>query len=341
MSIDRCPSTLRPGYITYSPAALRKVYFGKSVSHELPFRPPESDDEVSEQFMENRSRISISGVQKKLSLILVKNKLRLTRSGEHGQFILKPIPDDLTKPNQVPANEHLSMQLAEQVFEIPTAPNALIFFKGGQPAYITRRFDRTTAGEKLGMEDFASLSGKTRQTHGADFKYEGSCEDLFRLLKLYGGAYRVDSLRLFRLILFNYVISNGDAHLKNFSLLETPSGDYILSPAYDLLCTRLHVKDPDVAFTNGLFADDFATESFRANGYYAFDDFLALGLRAEIPEALVRRELAAVGASRPKVVDLVGRSYLSEECRELYLRYFDAKSGRLQYAFADARKSGN
>ena len=54
------------------------------------------------------------------------------------------------------------------------------------------------------------------------------------------------------MLLFNYLFSNGDAHIKNFSLLETPLGDYRLSPSYDLLNTRIHIEDTDFALNDGL-----------------------------------------------------------------------------------------
>jgi len=333
MNTSRCPSTLKKGFTTYSPTALKKVFFGKKVNHVLPFLPPEKDEQVKELFMENRVRISISGVQKKLSLFLIRNKLTLTSAKQHGLYILKPIPDDLKNAPQVPANEHVTMQLAEQVFGIQTAPNALIFFQDGQPAYITKRFDRTLEGKKFAMEDFSTLAKKTRQTDGEDFKYEASVEDLFRLLKEYVGAYRIESQRLFRLILFNYMFSNGDAHLKNFSLLETISGDYLLSPAYDLICSRIHVNDPDLALKHGLFADDFTTESFAANGFYAYDDFLNLGLRAGLPEAVVRQEIQLFLRSKEKVTDLVGLSLLQEDARVQYLKFYEEKLGRMNYSF--------
>jgi len=333
MMVDRCPSTLKKGFTTYSPSALKKVFFGKKVSHVLPFLPPEKDEQVQELFMENRVRISISGVQKKLSLFLIKNKLTLTTPEQHGLYILKPIPDELKKADQVPANEHVTMQLAEQVFGIQTAPNTLIFFKDDQPAYITRRFDRTLEGKRFGMEDFSTLARKTRQTDGEDFKYEASVEDLFSILKQYVGAYRIESQRLFRLILFNYVFSNGDAHLKNFSLLETISGDYLLSPAYDLICSRIHVKDPDVALKHGLFADDFTTESFASNGFYAYDDFLNLGIRAGLPEAVVKEEILLFLGSKEKVNNLVERSFLQEDIKVQYLKYYEEKLWRMSYSY--------
>ena len=120
MNLDElkyCPGTLAEGFSTYSPSCLRNLFNGKKVNHVLPYEQPQQNEEVAEQFMENRKRISISGVQEKLSLLLEKNVLRLTKEGEQGTYILKPIPRDLKKVDQVPANEHLTMQIAKQVYD--------------------------------------------------------------------------------------------------------------------------------------------------------------------------------------------------------------------------------
>jgi serine/threonine-protein kinase HipA len=333
MIVDRCPSTLKPGFTTYSPAGLRKVFAGKRVAHILPFESPNKSQAVNEAFMENRKRLSISGAQEKISLRLEKNKLRLIGAEEQGQYIFKPIPDDLKLTDQVPANEHLTMQLAEQVFGIRTAGNAMIFFMDNEPGYITRRFDYNEAGSKLLMEDFSTLAGKTRDNAGENFKYEASCEDLFILLKQYVGPYLVEAQKLFRLTLFNYVFSNGDAHLKNFSLLETNDGDFTLSPAYDLICTRIHVNDPDIAFKQGLFAGDFETDSFAANGFYAYDDFYQLGLRAGLPEAIVKREITLFQNNTGSVESLIDRSFLEDDIKVAYYQIFQDKLSRLAYSF--------
>jgi serine/threonine-protein kinase HipA len=333
MNVDRCPSTLKTGFASYSPAALRKLFQNKKVSHILPFASPENDEKVKEAFLENRKRLSISGVQVKLSLKLDKNKLRLTTEGERGHYILKPIPVDLLKVEQLPANEHLTMQIAEQVFNLNTAANALIFFKDDRPAYITRRFDYKPDGTKRSMEDFATLAGKTKDSEGDDFKYEASCEYLFILLRRFVGPYIVEAQKLFKLVLFNYAFSNGDAHLKNFSLLETDSGDSILSPAYDLVCSRIHVGDSDLAFKHGLFSDDFETESYKANAFYAYDDFHALGLRAGLPVTVVEQEINQFGVKEEEVKDFINRSFLNEEVKELYLNEFLSKLKRLRYSF--------
>ncbi len=116
---------------------MKSVFNGKKVSHILPYDSPSSNEITDELFDENRKRMSISGVQEKFSVLLDINKLRLIQEGEHGQYILKPIPFAGKNKDQMPANEHLTMQITRQVFGIETAENALIFFKNGAPTYIT------------------------------------------------------------------------------------------------------------------------------------------------------------------------------------------------------------
>src|SRR5678815_2436260 len=78
--INYCPSILRPGYHTYSPAAQSSLFGSRSkkVAHILPFAPPGKNDELTREYNEKRKRISISGVQEKYSLRLQKNNLILT-----------------------------------------------------------------------------------------------------------------------------------------------------------------------------------------------------------------------------------------------------------------------
>jgi serine/threonine-protein kinase HipA len=97
IELQYCPGTLAEGFKSYSPTCLRKVFRNKKVSHILPYSKLHTNDEMEEIFMENRKRISISGVQEKLSLLLEKNQLRLTHESEQGEYILKPIPRDLKK----------------------------------------------------------------------------------------------------------------------------------------------------------------------------------------------------------------------------------------------------
>lgn len=324
-----CPGTLAEGFSSYSPGCLRNMFGGKKVSHVLPYDAPQLSEEVTEAFIENRKRISISGVQEKLSLMLEKNLLRLTEPGEQGTYILKPIPRDLKKVGQVPANEHLTMQIAKQVFKINTAENALIFFKDGSPAYITKRFDVKAGGGKLGKEDFATLAGKTKDIAGADFKYQGSYEELGLLIQKYVPAWRVEIEKYFSLVVFNYLFSNSDAHLKNFSLLESSNGDYLLSPAYDLINTRLHVDDTDFALEKGLFADSYKSDDYLKKGHPSILDFMELAKRIGISESRSEKILAPYIQKQDFLETLINHSYLDEASKRGYLLLYQTKRNHL------------
>lgn len=325
IDLKYCPGTLAEGFSTYSPLCLRKVFRNKKVSHILPYPKPQTNDEIEGLFMENRKRISISGVQEKLSLLLEKNQLRLTKEGEQGEYILKPIPRDLKKIDQVPANEHLTMQIASQVYGINTAANALIFFKDGTPAYITKRFDIKEDGTKWGVEDFASLAGKTKDNFGANYKYEFSYEEIGELIKLYVPTWRIELEKYFNLLIFNYLFSNGDAHLKNFSLMETQKGDYVLSPAYDLINTRLHVDDTDFALNKGLFKDNFRSKRYNISGHAHQDDFIELGKRIGLNEARISKLLSPFLTKQPLTEILINHSFLTEVNKRAYLQMISTK----------------
>ena len=113
-------------------------------------------------------------------------------------------------------------------------------------------------GSKLAQEDFASLSGRTPQTYGEQYKYAGNYFELFHILKRFVPAYIVEAPKLLKILIFNYLFSNGDAHFKNFSLIETSMGDFKLSPAYDLLNSRIHLEDNDFALEEGLLPKGLA-----------------------------------------------------------------------------------
>jgi len=323
--IKYCPGTLAEGHSTYSSVCLKNLFNNKKVNHVLPYLPPAKNEDVAEIFMENRKRISISGVQEKLSLLLEKNLLRLTHEGEQGTYILKPIPRDLKKVDQVPANEHLTMQIAKQIYGIHTAENAMIFFDDGSPAYITKRFDVTDDKMKWGTEDFASLAGKTSENAGANFKYEYSYEELGNLIQQYVPAWKIEIEKYFSLVLFNFLFSNGDAHLKNFSLLETTKGDYILSPAYDLVNTKIHVDDTDFALSKGLFADDFISKTFKKQSHPGKEDFIELGKRIGMNETRIEKIMQPYMQKQVFVETLIGRSFLNSTCKKTYFLLYNTK----------------
>lgn len=320
--IKYCPGTLAKGFDTYSRTCLNKVFQGKKVSHILPYDSPASNSETDKLFEENRKLTSISGVQEKFSVLLEKNKLRLINEGERGAYILKPIPGAGKNPDQMPANEHLTMQIARQVYGIETANNALIFFKNGATAYITKRFDIKEDGSKLAQDDFASLAERTAQTHGEHYKYLGNYLELFRLMKTYVPAYIIEAPKLFRILLFNYLFSNGDAHFKNFSILETPMGDYRLSPAYDLLNSRIHVEDKDFALQDGLLPKSLGQGKIR-------HQFVILAEQAGITEKVYTDIIIAMQTQSDLVKKMVHSSFLSEKTKGNYWQAYQGKLKRL------------
>jgi serine/threonine-protein kinase HipA len=308
------------------------MFNGKKVSHVLPYNSPEVDEEDQQKFMQNQKRISISGVQEKYSVLLEKNNLRLTEEKEQGTYILKPKPHGLQRTRMVPVNEHLTMQIAAQVYKIQTAENGIVFFINNEPAYITKRFDIGPNGIKLGQEDFASLAGKTEENAGKSFKYNYSYEGIAELIEEYVGAWKVEMEKYYSLVIFNFLFSNGDAHLKNFSLLETINGDYILSPAYDLLDTRIHVNEESpFALDNDLFKEwNWSNCRIQNPDHYPCkEDFIEFGKRIGINEKRVMKILAPFLREQPEVEILIKRSFLDEETMMLYRSHYKERLGML------------
>jgi len=313
MKIEHCPGTLAKGYDTYSRTCLNRVFDGRKVAHILPYEAPNSNRRTDKLFEANQTRISISGVQEKFSVLLEKNKLRLIKKGEQGTHILKPIPHFGERRDQMPANEHLTMQIARQVYNIETAENALIFFQNEAPAYITKRFDVKPDGSKKAKEDFATLSGKTPQTHGEHYKYEGNYLELFQIMKKFLPAYRIEIPKLFKLLIFNYLFSNGDAHLKNFAILETPLGDHRLSPAYDLLNTRIHVDDSVFALEEGLLPKSMAQNNVAGQ-------FKTLAEQLELRSKLFNQIMQTMLENKEDVTRLTEASFLEESTKRNYIQ---------------------
>ncbi|MCH1409096.1 MAG: HipA domain-containing protein [Verrucomicrobiales bacterium] len=313
---NRCLSTLRETRgQPWSRGAVTNLWDNRKVSPMLDFDLP-----AFHQFrVDHSDRISISGVQEKVSVRIENGKLVPTESD--GQYILKPIPSmpSLESREQVPANEHLSMRIAAQVFGIEVPPNGIVFFNDSSPAYIIKRFDRNPAtGEKYPQEDFCQLSNRSKATHGQNYKYDGSYEELGRILKQFCGAYAIEIEKLFRLIVFNYLIGNGDAHFKNFSLVPTPDSHFVLSPAYDLLSTKLHLPNESSTALD-FFADDFETEAFQQNAFYSGADFLELADRFEMKPERARNILHTIDSFPDNAEAIVKVSLLSDEARASYM----------------------
>ena len=329
--LNICPSTLVEGFQTYSPAAVKLLFDGNPVSHILPFRSPNNEEAENEEYAKHVGRVSLSGVQPKAGLIIKGNQLVRPSEQERSRYILKPAPSSyaLLERKDCPANEHLSMQLASQVYHIETAPNALCFFSDGEQAYITRRFDVAPDGSKYQQEDFASLAGLTKAHGGSDYKYSNlSYEECAEIIGKYTTAPSVEILKFFRMVVFNYLILNDDAHLKNFSLINRGDGEYHLSPAYDLINTSLHLYEPRIfALDKGLFREGMHLTDTRTVTRVDFEEF---GRRIGLATRLVKRELDNFATEQPLAKELINRSFLSDKLKKYYWQSYNHRRTTLQ-----------
>ena len=310
----------------YCLSCRKKLFDGKRVSTVLEFDKPKAEN-IS-MYNEHSKRMSISGVQLKYSLRLNENKLELCET--NGQYIIKPIPmaDHLEMMEDAPENEHLTMQIASQIFNIKTAHNALIYFKDGTPAYITKRFDVKEDGTKYIQEDFAQITNRTKETHGESYKYEGSYLEIGELIKKFVPASMIAIENFFKIILFNYIFSNGDAHLKNFSLIRNDFGEMELSPSYDLMSTIIHTPgERDTALD--LYNKDHESEYYETYGHYGRMEFIEFAKRLGIVEVRYMRIINEFIENEKEVDDLIKNSTLSEKALDHFITNYKLRIKRL------------
>lgn len=191
-----------------------------------------SSEELRLEAMQRAVRMSIQGVQPKLSAVLNSKEGKFEIVDKNGKYILKPQHQFF---QELPENEDLTMRLAATV-EINVPLHGLIYSKDGKLTYFIKRFDRKGQKDKVAVEDFAQLAGKNRDT-----KYNYSMEKLVNLIDEYCTFPAVEKVKLFKLVLFNFLVGNEDMHLKNYSVIVA-NGKVELSPAYDLLNSTIVLK---------------------------------------------------------------------------------------------------
>ncbi len=190
----------------------------------VPFRATD----VTREAQKMVGKMSISGVQPKLSVIHdpIKHQVLVVERG--GLYILKPQTERF---ESIPENENLCMNIAS-TFGIEVPPHGLLPLLDGSFVYLVKRFDRLEDGSKLQQEDFQQLLQ-------IDDKYDGSYERIANYIKEHSSVPVLDLIRLFERALLFYTLGNGDAHLRNFSLLRSEEIGYQLTPAYDIVNSRL------------------------------------------------------------------------------------------------------
>ncbi|MBQ6341033.1 MAG: type II toxin-antitoxin system HipA family toxin [Kiritimatiellae bacterium] len=180
-------------------------------------------------------RISGAGAQDKLIACMKDGQVLLPLNGTPSTHIIKPAMPDY--PDSV-ENEWFAMRLACACrLSVAACDIAVI---DGKRCYVCERYDRE------------SIDGKVRRLHQEDFcqmlkvdpkrKYESvggpGLKESFALLR----ALQLpasDTVEFLNRILFNFIVGNGDAHAKNFSVLYR-DGVPRLSPAYDVMSTAIY-----------------------------------------------------------------------------------------------------
>ena len=280
-----------------------KRFFGTSVLPEI-----EIDKETLESIVTQSvgKGLTVPGVQKKLSLHLFSDgkKPRLTLVNFPTGYILKPQTEEFAA---LPESEQLVMHMAD-VCGIATVPHALIA-ENGNYAYITKRVDRIfekDAVSMLAMEDFCQLD--LRLT--AD-KYKGSYERCAKIIERYSSRKGLDMAELFARLVFCFMTGNSDMHLKNFSLIETApgSGEYILSPAYDLLPVNVIMPEDK---------EQFALTMNGKKANLRRGDFLKFADSCGTSRAAAEKMIARLLTKEKTILDLCNESFLPEDMKQTF-----------------------
>lgn len=270
-------------------------------------------DELAKHVVERN--IAVPGIQPKLSLSLIKKtkkdpETRLTVIGAlGGQYIFKP-PSE--KFPEMPANEHVTMRIAES-FGIRTVPSSLIRLASGELSYITKRVDRTKTGEKIHMIDMFQI------TEAYD-KYKSSMEKIGKALHDYSGNTQLDKIFFFDLVLFSFLTGNNDMHLKNFSMIEGPSG-WVLSPAYDLLNVSIELPEDTEELALTL---DGKKKKLKREHFEKFGEGLGL-TRVQIIRAFNR-----MVSNKPKATIWIDNSFLSNTTKAAYHKVIKQRYTQLE-----------
>ncbi len=248
--------------------------------------------------------VAVTGVQPKLSMTIEKipgdsKKTRFTIVGLWGDYILKPPTKEF---KNLPENEDLTMHLAK-IFGITVASHSLIRLKSGELAYITKRFDRLK-GEKLAVEDMCQLT-ETMTIN----KYRSSMEKVGNCITKYSARPGLDAISFFETTIFCFLTGNADMHLKNFSLLTTSENQIVLSPAYDMLCTKIALPEDK---------DEIALTVNAKKRKLKRSDFNSLATNLKIPAKARENSYERIASKINEAINFIELSFLPVKIKEDY-----------------------
>lgn len=189
---------------------------------------PKSDDLFDELVSKFALTSALSGVQPKvMATIEDKATLRLD------DYIVKSWGDEY---KQLSLNEYYCMK----VVKLANIPVPQFYLSDDDKLFIMKRFDIKDDGTYLGFEDMCVVFAKQR-----DDKYDGTYEQIAKAIKIYvSPKHKKKALyNFYKMIVINYLVQNGDAHLKNFGLIYDGIDDINLAPVYDVVSTTVYIKN--------------------------------------------------------------------------------------------------
>ena len=311
MSDRRCPLTyqlLQEGQ-EYTSQGLRSLHRRLSYLCPLPF----DAEGLRREALARADKLSIQGMQPKLSARLDLSTQSFVLADRGGTYILKPPHPDYP---ELPANEDVTMHMASTV-GISVPKHGLVPAKNKEWVYFIQRFDRLPRGKKAAVEDFAQLTGHDRET-----KYGASMEAVVRVLDDYCTFPAVEKPKLFKRILFCFLTGNEDMHLKNFSLItRTTKND--LAPAYDYLNTTIALPNPKEELALPLRG---RKNRLLPNDFFDYLGRERMGLNAAVIDDIWQTCLQAV----PTWLAWIDKSFLTPPMKAAYADTLKQRVQRLQ-----------
>lgn len=273
---------------------------------------PYTANEQRREAANRAAKMSIQGIQAKLSAVLNIKDAIFEVVDRAGRFILKPQNQIY---DQLPENEDLTMRLASAVgLEVPF--HGLIYCIDESMTYFVKRFDRFGRSGKLALEDFAQLAGQTRDT-----KYDWSMERLIPIIEEHCTFPVPEKAKLLKITLFNFLVGNEDMHLKNFSLIMR-ADTVELSPSYDLINTTIAMPNAQEEMALPLNGKKRKFEFDDFKNYFAVE-------RLKLPEKIFNECIVQFGANLRRWDELISRSFLNDEAKKKYRCLVVERSKRL------------
>ena len=259
-----------------------------------------SAEQQRQEAISRAGKMSVQGLQLKLSAVLRITEGRFEIVDRGGQYILKPQSADYP---ELPENEDLTMRLAAAVgIEVPI--HGLVRSADESLTYFIKRFDRE-GRIRIPQEDFAQLSGASRDT-----KYDSSMEKVAGVIDKFCTFPAIERVKLFERTLFSFLVGNEDMHLKNFSLV-TRDAKVELAPAYDFLNTTIALKNAKEELALPLNGKKSRLTRRDLLDYFGRD-------RLQINDVVLGDVVSRFARALPVWHDLLGRSFLSEEGKQRY-----------------------